>query len=230
MPRIGALIFDLDGCLVDSERLSLGTLSSEMAAYGLDHDWKVLRDRYLGVSLARVRADIAEETGRPCGTEFDARFEARLLARYETELTPVPGAPEMLGRLRAAGVPMAIATGGSVPRMGRTLELSGLRTFFGDQAYSADEVPRGKPAPDIFRRAAEGLGHAPGECLVVEDSPHGIRGARAAGMQAAGFIGGAHLDGLRDAHAERLAEAGATHVLRRLDALLPLLREGGAHL
>lgn len=217
---VGAVIFDLDGCLVDSEPLSLATIAEEMAALGLTHDWRALRDRYLGVSISTVQADVAAETGRPCGPGFAEAVETRLLARYETELRPIPGAPELLERLRAARLPLAVATGSSVNRMGRTLALSGLEAAFDGHTYSADLVANGKPAPDIFLLAAARLGQPPERCLVVEDSPHGIRGARAAGMRAVGFIGGSHLDGIRAQHADVLREAGAERVLGAAEDLL----------
>ena len=219
---VRGIIFDLDGCLVDSEPLSLKTIADEMRAYGLSHDWTALRDRYLGVSIATVQADVAAESGAPCGADFARTIEDRLLALYETELRQLPGAAAMLDRLVAAKMPRAIATGGSIRRMGVTLSLAGFAPVFGAHTYSADQVAHGKPAPDLFLLAARELGLAPETCLVFEDSPHGVRGARAAGMRAVGFVGASHLDGMRDLQAERLRDAGAETVLTCHDQLFSL--------
>ena len=79
------------------------------------------------------------------------------------------------------------------------------------------EVSQGKPAPDIFLLALERLGMSPSECVVLEDSPHGVKGALAAGIPALGFVGGSHLEGKRESHAKTLRDAGAAHVFHRLD-------------
>ncbi|HEX6866908.1 MAG TPA: HAD-IA family hydrolase, partial [Caulobacteraceae bacterium] len=86
------------------------------------------------------------------------------------------------------------------------LALVGLLAPFGPHVYSADAVAHGKPHPDIFLHAAQGLGVDPGGCIAIEDSVNGVLSARAAGMQVWGFLGGGHMDS--DA-ARRLSEAGA---------------------
>ena len=85
--------------------------------------------------------------------------------------------------------------------------------YFAGRAFSADQVARGKPAPDLVLHAAHELGVAPEDCAVVEDSPHGILGAVAAGMRAIGFVGGSHMEGIRERQAERLRDAGADVVV-----------------
>ena len=108
---------------------------------------------------------------------------------------------------------MAIGTGGSLLRLATTLRLSGLAPYFTDRGFSADQVAQGKPAPDLFLLAAREMGVPPEICVVVEDSPHGVKAARAAGMRAIGFTGGTHLDGRREVHADTLRQAGAEEVL-----------------
>ena len=224
MGRIGAVIFDLDGCLVDSEVMSLDTLAAEMAAEGVPTTPAGLRAEFLGVSIQSIVAHIARATDRPVAPDFVRRFEDRLLARYPSELRLIPGVLPLLDELAAQGVPVAIATGGSLRRLAATLDASGLGPRFAGRAFSADQVAQGKPAPDLFLLAAERLGVLPVACAVMEDSPHGITGAVTAGMRAVGFVGGSHLAGMRDQHARRLTEAGAVQVLADLapmaDALL----------
>lgn len=220
---IAAVIFDLDGTLVDSEPQSLDTIAAEMRALGLtDTRPEDIRAEFLGVSLADICRRIEARSGRPVPADFAARVEARLFQAYARDLRPIEGALALLDRLRAAGFPMAIATGGSVRRMHETLRLGGLAHRFGC-CLSAEQVPRGKPAPDLFLAAAAALGVPPGSCAVLEDSPHGIAGARAAGMRAVGFVGGSHLDPIRDSHRARLRRAGACRVIDGLDAAFDAL-------
>lgn len=218
MSPVRAVIFDLDGCLVDSEPHSLAALAGEMQTIGLPRTTvEEVRERFLGVSMADICRDIERRTGGPVPADFIDRVEARLFRAYALRLRPMTGADRLLDRLEAAGLAMAIATGGSVRRMHETLRLGGLASRFAGRAFSADEVPRGKPAPDLFLKAAAVLGVPPDRCAVLEDSPHGIAGACAAGMRAVGFTGGSHLEGLQAAHRGLLLEAGASQVVGRLD-------------
>jgi HAD superfamily hydrolase (TIGR01509 family) len=223
MTDIRAVIFDMDGCLVDSEPMSLATLAELMAAEGLETTIDDLRRKFLGVSIQSIVSHIAEALDRDDLPDFARDFEARLLARYPTELRVIPGIPALLDDLAARGIAVAIATGSSVHRLGVTLQVAGLADRFGANIFSADQVARGKPAPDLFLLAAERLGIPADACAVMEDSPHGIVGARAAGMRAVGFTGGSHLSGIQADHARRLAEAGAVAVLPDLDGLLGAL-------
>lgn len=224
MSDIRAVIFDMDGCLVDSEPMSLETLAELMAAEGLQATPDQLRRKFLGMSIQAIVSHIAKALDRDDLPDFARVFEERLLARYPAELRVIPGIPALLDDLAARGVAVAIATGSSVRRLGITLDVAGLADRFGDRIFSADQVTRGKPAPDLFLLAADRLGIPPQACAVMEDSPHGIVGAVAAGMRAVGFTGGTHLAGMQDDHARRLRDAGAVTVLPDMtgmrDALL----------
>ncbi len=219
MTDIRAVIFDMDGCLVDSETMSLEVLAHEMATEGVHRTTDELRRQYLGVSIQAIVAHIAKATERDLLPDFAQRFEDRLLARYDTELRNVPGIEGVLDALRAEKIAVAIATGSSLHRLGVTMRVSGLSRYFTGRAFSADQVKNGKPAPDLFLLAAQSLGIAPQHCAVMEDSPHGVTGAVAAGMRAVGFVGGTHLDGMRDEQADRLRAAGAAVVLDDLTAM-----------
>lgn len=219
-----AVIFDLDGCLVDSEPHALEAIAAEMRALGVkDASAEEIGARFLGVSLSVIHAYVAERSGRPTPADFTARFEGRLFEVYQTELRQIAGAEALLQALQAAGVQMAIATGGSLKRLGVTLQTSGLARYFEGRAFSADQVARGKPAPDLFELAARELGVSPADCVVLEDSPHGVEGALAAGMQAVGFVGGSHLDGRRAAHAALLSAKGAREVLSDMAGMFTAL-------
>jgi beta-phosphoglucomutase-like phosphatase (HAD superfamily) len=219
-----AVIFDLDGCLVDSEPHSLRALAEELQAAVLsDVSEADLGERFLGVSLAVILDWAAGRAGRPLPDAFATRFEARLLASYRDGLKVIDGVPQLLDRLVSDDIDCAIATGGSVRRMNETLRISGLESRFAGRAFSADEVAQGKPAPDLFELAAQRLGVPAAACVVLEDSPHGIEGAKRAGMRAIGFTGGSHLDGRRDSHADLLREKGAESVLRHMEGMAEAL-------
>lgn len=225
MQATQAVIFDLDGCLVDSEIHSLRSLAAEMRAAGVhDVTTEELGRRFLGVSLSMVCEDVAERTGHPCPDGFAERFEARLIDTYRQQpLRPYDAVPGMLDMLQERGIAMAIATGGSLRRMHATLEISGLDRWFRGRAFSADQVEHGKPAPDLFLFAAARLGVDPARCVVMEDSPHGVKGAVAAGMRAVGFTGGAHLQGKRREHGDKLTGAGAALVKQSLEGMAEAL-------
>ncbi|QDC11611.1 HAD family phosphatase [Oceanicola sp. D3] len=224
MHNIRAIIFDLDGCLVDSEPHSLEAIATEMRAVGVeDARAEDIRRDYLGVSMTDICRDITRRIGRDVPADFVDRVETGLFAVYAEKLTQIDGATRLLDRLSEAGLPTAIATGGSVRRMRETLRLGGLAAYFEGRAFSAETVERGKPAPDLFLLAARELGVAPEQCAVLEDSPHGIEGARAAGMHPVGFVGGGHLDPIRESHRARLLEAGAAQVVDTLEAAFPAL-------
>ena len=218
MTEISAVIFDLDGCLVDSEPHSIEAIAAELRIIGLtDARAEDIRDRFLGVSMTDICRDITERSGFPVPEDFVDRVETRLFAVYADKLRPIAGALALLDRLEAEGFATAIATGGSLRRMHKTLELGGLTNRFEGRGFSAEQVARGKPAPDLFLHAAAELDLAPERCSVLEDSPHGVVGARAAGMRAVGFLGGSHLGGIRDVHRATLARVGAHPVLETLD-------------
>ena len=101
-----AVIFDLDGCLVDSEQLSIAALSAELGALGvLDASFEVIRDRFLGVSLRDICSHVAARTGIECPPDFVGRVEDRLFALYREQLRPIPDATPLLAALTAAQSP-----------------------------------------------------------------------------------------------------------------------------
>lgn len=227
--EIKAIIFDMDGCLVDSEPLSLEAVAAEMRASGLleataDH----VREQYLGISIATIRREVEERLGLASLEGFGERVEDRLFEAYKAGLRRIDGVLDLLSVLDRAGIAVAIATGSSVRRLEKTLEMSGLAPRFFDRGFSADQVRHGKPAPDLFLLAAQKLGVHPTECAVLEDSPHGIQGAVAAGMRAIGFVGGSHLKGRKRSQTVLLRRAGAIEVIDHLSKAYPVLARGKA--
>ena len=166
---------------------------------------------FLGISIPRCLDLVERLTGVPPAS-FLPSFRARTRDALAAELEPMQGVVELLPALP---VPYCVASNGPREKMVFTLGLTGLLERFARRMFSADEVARPKPAPDLFLHAAARMDVAPESCLVVEDSPSGFRAAGAAGKVAIGF---ASLT-----PAQRPREAGAHSVIDSL-ANLPSLQ------
>lgn len=209
------VIFDNDGVLVDSETLSNRVLAELVTELGLPTDVDTAVEKYLGRRTTDCVADIAAELGRPVPDSFITDYERRCGELLRTRLRPIDGVPELLTALRRTGTPFCLASSGTPDEIALRLTVSGLNTFFTDNVHSAVEVPRGKPAPDLFEHAAARMGFAPADCVVIEDSPAGVRAGKAAGMT---VIGHADLAG-----PDRLRAAGADHVVPAMTRVAALL-------
>ena len=210
------VIFDCDGVLVDSERLTTKVEARVLTELGWPMEQAEVVQRWMGRTS---QAQLAEVTAR-LGTEVAARFDAlttdELHAAFETELEPVAGIPELLDHLQEHGVAACVASSGTHHRMSVTLRVTGLRDRFEGRIFSGSEVAHAKPAPDLFLHAAARMGVEPHRCVVVEDSVFGVRAGVAAGMRVYGFAGGL-------TPAAALADAGAevVHEMSDLVGLLP---------
>ncbi len=187
------IIFDCDGVLIDSEVISAGQLIAELAGYGVAIDMAFVTRQFLGRSYPTVLREVRETFGVTLPDRFEADYRARLLAAFRTDLRVMPG---VLQALAALTLPYCLATSSSPERLATSLALTGLTHAFTGRGFTASEVARGKPAPDLFLHAAAIMGHAPARCLVIEDSLTGIRAGLAAGMDVWRFTGGSHLRGL----------------------------------
>ena len=211
------LIFDCDGVLVDSELIGNRMLADALRANGYDIEPAECRRRFLGMSLPQVFRDISAELGHDLPTDTENHILNRYADVFGRELQPIPGVHEMLDAL---DVPRAVASSGSMIKMEVTLPITGLWDRFAPHIYSARLVGRGKPAPDIFLHVAEQMAFDPADCVVIEDSVHGVAAAIAAGMGIIGFFGGSHCG---PNHGAELLQAGAETVfddMRRLPELL----------
>lgn len=204
-----AIIFDFDGVIADSEALANLVLAEAVTKVGIPTTLDDALERYMGRRWGEFLDVVERELGRPLPDSFPDDLKLATLARFRTDLLEVRGAAAFIDRF--ADVPRCIASSSSIDRLHLSLDVLGLATAFDGAVFSADMVARGKPHPDIFLFAAERLGMAPSECLVIEDSASGVRAGIAAGMSVLGFCAGSHI---RDGHAERLNEAGATYIAR----------------
>ncbi|WP_175409285.1 HAD family phosphatase [Streptomyces sp. TRM64462] len=186
--RYDLVIFDNDGVLVDSEPLSNAILAGYLTELGHPTTYEESLRDYMGGAMHRVHDTILQRTGQRLPEDFDATFHARVFAAFARELTAVAGVTEVLGKLVAGGVPYCVASSGSHERIRVGHQKTGLDLWFGPgTVFSAQDVGRGKPAPDLFLYAAERMGVPAERCVVVEDSPLGVEAALAAGMDVYGF-------------------------------------------
>ena len=178
------MIFDCDGVLVDSDRISLRIQAERISALGLELSYEDCVRDFLGLGMPATLRILAERLGRPVPEEWEEELDAAVRKGFRRELTPVPGIVEALQEIE---LPICVASSGSHEKMRLTLGLTGLWDRFAGRIFSADEVERGKPDPDLFLHAASRMSTPPERCIVVEDSPFGIAAAKAAGMAALGF-------------------------------------------
>jgi len=184
--RFDLVIFDNDGVLVDSEEHANRILADLLSERGLG--LTITREecvaQFLGRSLTAVRQLVETRLGRPLPADFEDRYHDRLFEAFATELTAVPGVANALDRIRT---PICVASSGTQERIRRALTATRLLARFEGRIFSAQDVARGKPAPDLFLHVAQSLGVDPARCAVIEDSPLGVEAANAAGMIAFGF-------------------------------------------
>ena len=180
-PQPQAIIFDMDGLLVDSERIWHLAEDEVFRSRGLDYTDE-LRASVIGLRMdefmARLRAHF--HIDEPLAA-LTAEVNANMLRLIPAMVRPQPGAVELLQLVRQRAWPVAIASSSPTAIIDATLRAQGWDSIF-PLRCSADEVARGKPAPDVYLQAARLLGVAPEHCLALEDSPNGARAAVAAGM------------------------------------------------
>lgn len=195
------VIFDCDGVLVDSETIANRSLVAALGDEGWGLDEAESRRLFVGLSLASVVARIEAHLGRALPPGWVERMQAATYDRFRAELIAVPGAVAAVQAVQAAGIATCVASSGSHEKLALTLGLTGLAPVFSGRVFSATEVRRGKPFPDLFLHAAAAMGVAPSATTVVEDSVPGVTAAVAAGMMVIGFA--------RETPRAALAAAGA---------------------
>ena len=206
-------IFDCNGVLVDSEAIVANVASQELARAGFAVAPEVVARFFAGRRPIDMLADIEAATRRRLPPNFAASLASATMRRLRTELRATAHVEYALTWLRG---PKCVASSSPVERIRVSLESTGLLRFFDPYLFSASDVPRGKPEPDLFLHAAAQMSVAPADCIVVEDSPAGVSAAHAAGMVPVGFIGGSHTNPSLGA---QLTHAGARAVIADMRAL-----------
>jgi len=215
--RPSLIIFDCDGVLVDSEVLAARALQEVLRRGGVAVELEAI-ERCTGMKQADIIATLEAGIGAPIDPALVGSVWPATRALFAAELTSTPGLPAFLDRWDG---PRCVASSSSHERIRFSLSVTGLTRHFDDAAiFSASDVARGKPAPDLFLHAAARMGADPADCLVIEDSRFGVAGAVAGGFMAGGYVGGAHARAqtamaLRDAGASWVEESWAT-IARRI--------------
>ena len=181
------VVFDCDGVLVDSEPIANRVMAEAIAGLGWPLTTSDCIVRFKGHHLDTVIAAVEDRLGRPVPEAWRRDLRAATGAAFERELQPVPGGFEALDAVAKGGLATCVASQGPLDKMAVSLGVTGLRARFEGRVFSAYQVARGKPHPDLFLFAAQAMGVAPRARVVIEDSPLGVTGAKAAGMAVLGF-------------------------------------------
>lgn len=208
--KFEAVLFDCDGVLVDSEPLTHGVLCAMLNEAG----WALSLDEcmqiFVGKTVRSEAARIEAHTGKPLTDAWMAAFYARRNVELQTRLQPIPGAVDAVREIHAQlDGRIACASGADRQKVEMQLAQVGLAPYFGDRVFSGHEMPRTKPAPDVYLAAAAAVGIAPDRCLVVEDTVTGVAAGVAAGAMVVGYSPSAFGHGSPEA----LRAAGAVWVI-----------------
>jgi beta-phosphoglucomutase-like phosphatase (HAD superfamily) len=185
LPKL--VIFDCDGVLVDSEILANQVFLDKLTALGLELNLADLFERFVGRTMADCMAQVEVMLGKPAPAQFVTELDRATFQAFENELKAVEGIGLVLDTLDMAKIPYCVASSGSHTKMNKTLGLTGLLPRLEGRIFSATEVARPKPFPDIYLHAAHQMHTAPQDCVVIEDSPTGARAGKAAGMKVFGY-------------------------------------------
>lgn len=210
------VIFDCDGVLVDSERITNTVFCSMLNDLGLSVSLADMFERFVGLSTGQCLQRITQMLGEPPPDTFVRELRRREAAALREQITAIPDVEAVLASL---SMPFCVASSGEHEKIRLTLGATGLLRYFENRIFSVADVARPKPEPDVFLLAAHTLGVAPSACAVVEDTPTGVRAGVAAGMRVFGFCA--------NTPEHRLREAGADVVFSDMRRLPGLLHDAG---
>ncbi len=182
---IGAVLFDCDGVLADTELLVNRLVAAELSARGWVMDAAEARAQFLGLAWPAMRPLVEARTG-PLPRDWERAFGHKIADLLARETVAIPGALEAVHRV-AARLPVAVASNSSREELATKMARLALTETFGSRVFSFEDVPHPKPAPDIYLAAARACGMDPARCVVVEDSITGVRAGLAAGCVVMGF-------------------------------------------
>ena len=187
MDEMKAFIFDMDGVIVDTQGLHSQASLEAMAAFGMESTLEEALE-YAGTARGTTYREIAKKRGIEVPVEEISQLKDRLFteAVEKADLEPIRGIPALLKKLRAMGIPTAIASSSSEEFIAFIVDRLHIRAYF-DELLSGQKLPKSKPDPAIYRLAAQALGVRPRDCVVLEDAALGAEAAKAAGMFCIGY-------------------------------------------
>lgn len=206
------IIFDCDGVLVDSEPLTNRVLTEIVNQMGIKITYDEVLETFVGKSFKSCIEIIEEKLQKPLCESFSKDFEEITFKIFEQELKVVNRITEVLDKIT---IKTCVASSGTHEKLKKTLSLTGLLPRFTGRIFSATEVARGKPYPDLFLHAAKQMGENPRDCVVIEDSIPGVLAAVAANMRVFGYA--------ERTDTQQLAQAGAI-VFNSMEHLPELLK------
>lgn len=215
MSGFDLIIFDCDGVLVDSEIIAAQVESRLLTEAGYPISVEEMGERFSGMTWKNILLEVEREASIPISATLLDKSEKLLDARLARDVKVIEGVKFALSRLTTQ---RCICSNSSSARLDMMLTKVGLKPYFESHVYSAKELgaDRVKPKPDIFLHGAKQFAVSPDRVVVIEDSVHGITGARAAGMRVIGFTGASHS---YPSHADKLTDAGAETVISRMQDL-----------
>jgi HAD superfamily hydrolase (TIGR01509 family) len=181
-----AVIFDMDGVIIDSEPVHKKAERATLSPHGILLSDEELNS-YMGTE-ARVLISnyIGKYSLKAAFEDLYASYQKNLIALFENEVEPVPATLRLIGELQKSGTPLAVGSSSVRRLVELVLDKLEIRRAFA-AVVTGEDAPRSKPHPDIFIETARRLGRDPADCLVIEDSTNGVRAAKAAGMPCLGF-------------------------------------------
>ncbi len=213
------IIFDCDGVLVDSEPLSMRADVTLLRRFGIEISEAEAHRRFVGTTFQAMLDEMARHHNINFPPGLSAEKDAMLADMYRADLKAVDGMASVLRDLQDRGYSFSVASNSPRERVGLALSLTGLGSFM-DAVTTFEDVPNGKPAPDVFNLALERSGVARDECVAIEDSMTGVTSSVGAKLQTFGFTG-THENPI--AHGARLMQQGAKPVFHRMAALPQLI-------
>ena len=181
------VLFDCDGVLVDSEAIVNHILRNDLAAHGLELRTDQIIDMFVGGTMQGVMTR-GRQLGAVLPDDWLDYIYAQIFSALARDCQVIPGVPQMLDCLDAAGVGYAVGSNGPMAKMEVTLGRCGLWDRFAGRVFSAHDCAASKPAPDVYLKAAQQVGVTPAQCVVIEDSASGARAGKAAGMRCLGYV------------------------------------------
>jgi len=179
------LIFDCDGVLVDSERISARILAQELRNLGLDLSNEQAIVLFKGGSLKDAFDYASNKLNKPLPDNLEAIYRKKCFEAFKTDMEPIAGIENVLTSLQDRI--KCVASNGPANKIEFNLDVCKINHHFGKNIFSAYDIQRWKPAPDLFLYAAKTMNYSPERCIVIEDSDHGIVAARSAGMKVFGY-------------------------------------------
>ena len=209
------VIFDCDGVLVDSEAIGNRFISEALTLAGIPISAEGALSKFLGGKLTQIKEDAEKQLGFSLPANWVDEIYKKQFSEFRKNLKSISGIEDVLDVLERINIPVCVGSNGPLNKMEVSLGVTKLKDRFLGRIFSADQVERPKPAPDLYLYCAEQMGVLPQDCLVIEDSPRGASAGVTAGMTVFGYTGG------EDASA--LKKVGCTEVFDSMQEIAAFL-------